>query len=550
MRVTQRTMYNNYINGMQSTLGAYMESNIQGGSQKKINRPSDDPAGMALVLNTRNSIENITQFERNADTAAGWLKLADQTLTSPTGGVSAILERIKERAGQAANGEMTAENRKQIAFELREMFGQVLNMSNTEFEGKSLFGGHKYDDDAFQEGLNITTEGLPLTGATVVGKTKYTQLVEFTTPLKPPVPPVDPTAPPRYEGTVGTDDIFYRWSNDGGTTWVPPKTDPPTDGKLLVIPPPSVPPKPATIDQDGITLTLPIGTTITGKDPTRPSGSSNGLVMLRPTAIYMGDDQDMPPTSRIIGGPPGLSSSVQGTFNADTIIRFDQPANLMGVAPNNIVSYSYSTDNGATWVKAETEVPPPPTPPTPHPNTVRLAVPGGFIDFDAKTTAPATSVIPAGTQAIIHPNRAELGYEVMNNTYVSVNSVGKDIFGGMYQGKAVEGLGGNVFETIGELIAYCETNNQSGVSVSLDKLDASLKNVLTESARIAGLENRVSMAQDVLSFQKIDRQERLSYTEDVNLSELLTRLAQQQLAYNTVLKSSSMIMQLNLTKFV
>lgn len=517
MRVTQKTMYNNFLNGMQSTLGAYMESNIQGGSQKKINRPSDDPAGMALVLNTRNSIDNIKQFERNADTAEGWLKLADTTLSSH---VSGTLNKIKELAGQAANGEMTPENRKQIAFQLREMFGQLLNLSNTEFEGKSLFAGHKYDDDAYQEGLNVTTEDPNLKGMTfpVTGKAKYTQLVEFTT-----------------GGTVGVDTLEYRWSGDGGTTW--------TTGTLT--------PPATTITENGMTLTLPATdaagnpTVITGADSDRPTGSTNGTVMmLRPTATYMGDDQDMPPTSRIIGGPPGLSSSVQGTFNADTIIRFDKPADLMGVAPNNVVSYSYSTDNGVTWVKAETEVPNPPN------NTVRLAVPGGFIDFDATTTTPVTSNIPAGTQAIIHPNRAELGYEVMNNTYISVNSVGKEIFGGMYNGKPVEGLQGNMFETVGELIAYCETNNQTGVSASLEKLDASLKNVLTEATRIGGLENRVSMAQDVLSYQKLDRQERLSYTEDVNLSELLTRLAQQQLAYNTVLKSSSMIMQLNLTKFV
>lgn len=520
MRVTQRTMYNNFLNGMQSTLGAYMESNIQGGSQKRINRPSDDPAGMALVLNTRNSLENIAQYQRNADTAAGWLKLADETLTSPVGGVSTVLNKLKEMAEQAANGDMTPENRKQIAFSLREMFGQLVNMSNTEFEGKSLFAGHKYDSNAYEEGLNVTTEDPNLKGMTfpVTGKTKYTQLVEFTT-----------------GGTVGVDALDYRWSGDGGTTWVTGTLTPPA----------------TTITQNGMTLTLPATdaagnpTVITAADPTKPTGSANGTVMmLRPTAIYMGDDKDMPPTSRIIGGPPGLSSSVQGTFNADTIIRFDKPANLMGVAPNNVISYSYSTDNGTTWVKAETEVPNPPN------NTARLAVPGGFIDFDAAATAPPTSTIPAGTQAIIHPNRAELGYEVMNNTYVSVNSVGKDIFGGMYQGKAVEGLGGNMFETIGELIAYCETNNQSGVSASLEKIDASLKTVLTESTRIGGIENRVGMAQDVLSFQKLDRQERLSYTEDVNLSELLTRLAQQQLAYNTVLKSSSMIMQLNLTKFV
>jgi flagellar hook-associated protein 3 FlgL len=42
----------------------------------------------------------------------------------------------------------------------------------------------------------------------------------------------------------------------------------------------------------------------------------------------------------------------------------------------------------------------------------------------------------------------------------------------------------------------------------------------------------------------------LSYTEDIDLTELLTKLTQQQLTYSTVLKSSSMIMQLSLANYV
>ena len=42
----------------------------------------------------------------------------------------------------------------------------------------------------------------------------------------------------------------------------------------------------------------------------------------------------------------------------------------------------------------------------------------------------------------------------------------------------------------------------------------------------------------------------MSSIEDADLTELLTRLAQQQMAYQSILQSSSMIMQLNLTKFI
>lgn len=510
MRVTQRTMYSNFIGGMQSTLGAYMESNLQGGSQKKINRPSDDPAGMALVLNTRNSIDGIKQYQRNADTAAGWLGLADETLSNQ---VSELMIDIKALAEQATKPDLTPENRKQIALQLREHFGTLLNLSNTEFEGKSIFAGHKYDSDAFSEVLTVDTDDANLKGVPfeVTGKAKYTQMIEFT-----------------QGGTVGVDPIDYRWSPDGGETW-----------KTGTITPPAT-----SMTEDGITVNLPLTdaagnpTVITAKNPDEGSGSKNGTVLrVRPSAVYLGDDKDMPPTTKIMGGPPGMGATVQGSFDKDTFVRFDNTTDL--ATPGATVKYSYSKDNGATWITAEAQVPNPAT------GGIRLPVPGGFVD--ASTTAPDTT-IAAGTQVIIHPNRSELGYEIMDNTYVTVNSTGKEVFGGMYNGKPVPG--GNAFEAVGRLLGYVETNNSDGIAACLDEIKAAQENIVTEATRISGLENRVTMAQDILSYQKLDRQQRLSYTEDVNLSELLTRLSQQQMAYNTVLKSSSMIMQLNLTKFV
>jgi flagellar hook-associated protein 3 FlgL len=108
----------------------------------------------------------------------------------------------------------------------------------------------------------------------------------------------------------------------------------------------------------------------------------------------------------------------------------------------------------------------------------------------------------------------------------------------------------NLFEVVSRLIAFTECNNQNGVQQCLEDLSTAQQTVLTAAAKIGGKENRLSITQQVLNYQKLDKEERLSYVEDVDLTELLTRLAQQELAYSTVLKSSAMIMQLNLTKFI
>jgi flagellar hook-associated protein 3 FlgL len=138
----------------------------------------------------------------------------------------------------------------------------------------------------------------------------------------------------------------------------------------------------------------------------------------------------------------------------------------------------------------------------------------------------------------------------MKDTYIPINNVGKDIFGGEYDGKPVLPEDEDLFGMVGDFIAYLENNNQEGCQRTLARIATVQEHILTECARIGGLENRVSTAADVLSFQKVDQEERLSYIEDIDLTELLNKLTRQQLTYQTVLQSSSKIMQMSLADYI
>jgi len=74
--------------------------------------------------------------------------------------------------------------------------------------------------------------------------------------------------------------------------------------------------------------------------------------------------------------------------------------------------------------------------------------------------------------------------------------------------------------------------------------------ILNYAADVGARENRMTVASGVLDNLKANQFEQLSVTEDVDISELMTRLAQQQLAYQSVLKSSSMIMNLSLMNYL
>ena len=70
------------------------------------------------------------------------------------------------------------------------------------------------------------------------------------------------------------------------------------------------------------------------------------------------------------------------------------------------------------------------------------------------------------------------------------------------------------------------------------------------AARVGARRNVVEVTKEALTTTKNSQQEAMGKIEDIDLTTLLTRLTQQQLAYSTVLKSSSMIMHLNLAQYI
>ena len=130
IRITQQYMYSSMVNGMQSSLAKYMESMEQGSTQKQINRPSDDPAAFYRILTTRDSIDETKKYLTNINEAKGWLELTDSTLTNLT----TLMGSIKALMNQAST-DCTAAERQIMADEAWQMFGQILNLSNTEFNG-------------------------------------------------------------------------------------------------------------------------------------------------------------------------------------------------------------------------------------------------------------------------------------------------------------------------------------------------------------------------------------------------------------------------------
>ncbi|EFL50281.1 flagellar hook-associated protein 3 [Solidesulfovibrio fructosivorans JJ]] len=505
LRVTQQMLYGTVINQNNASLARLMATNEQASTQKRINAPSDDPNGAVQVLGTRTDLSQLGQYQSNITSAKGWLNQADSTLSS----TSTLITTIKSYAEQAATGTVTQENRNEIATQIRQYFGQLISLANTTYNGDSIFAGQKTNTAAYTQGLWMNSNDATFDAAVsasggfaISGGSDETVLVQFMG-----------TDPTNYQPA-------FQYSSDGGTTW--------NNGTYATAPGASS----QTLNLgSGLTMDLDANA-LTNVTACADHNDSDGTWMwIRPTAVYQGNtNQDVTVFSVDTGGGTATASA-SGTFSGNVMVRMDDTSGPQ-------YQYSYSTDGGTSWVTGNTSsnIGPPTT----------LAVPGGLLTITAG--APAD-----GDQFFIQPSTADIPIGISPTDSVVVNGVGTEIFGGIDNNRAVTFSGsnaGNLFETVGKLVGYLETNNQHGIQNCLDDLTASQNQVLVAASSVGARENRVTSAGTMVTTLQENATSTLSNVEDADLTALITTLSEQELAYQAVLKSSSMVMDMSLVKYI
>jgi len=106
-------------------------------SAKRINKPSEDPVGMASVLVYRTELNAFNQFKDNIDYGRGWLNSTDTILQD----VDDLLARATQLATSQSSSTATADTRIGAAEEINEIYQQILGLANSKYGNKYMFGG-------------------------------------------------------------------------------------------------------------------------------------------------------------------------------------------------------------------------------------------------------------------------------------------------------------------------------------------------------------------------------------------------------------------------
>lgn len=201
MRISTSQIFSQTLTQMNSSLNDVTELNMMTSSQKKLNRPSDDPAGMGTVMALRSYNQNLSGYIDTCGTANDYLGLADQALMQASENVTAAMEQ----AEQASNETYTDEQLNMMAMEMESYQDSLLTIANTQTGSDSVFAGDDTQSNAYEKGLGVTLPNDSLTHSdfnSITGEIDSTVAVQFTS-----------------DGTVGVDSLDYQYSTDGGETW-------------------------------------------------------------------------------------------------------------------------------------------------------------------------------------------------------------------------------------------------------------------------------------------------------------------------------------------
>lgn len=147
MRVTNFMMANNLNYNLNRNMRLLDQTQMWLSTTKRINRPSDDPAGVVNTLRYTSYIGETEEYLKKISEARNFLNTTDSALAN----VTDILHRANDLTIQGINGTSSVSSRDAIAAEIRQLQNQIGVIANTTFGTKHIFAGTNVTEAPLQD---------------------------------------------------------------------------------------------------------------------------------------------------------------------------------------------------------------------------------------------------------------------------------------------------------------------------------------------------------------------------------------------------------------
>jgi len=156
MRITNKIMQRNNLANINTNKMYQDKLSTQMSTQKKINRPSDDPVVAIRALRLRSNVTEITQYySKNIPDAESWLEVTEDALKNLT----SIVTNMISQCTKGSNGDLTTDDREIILEQLKALGSEVYSTGDANYAGRFVFTGYRTNTSlSFTEEKNIKYE--------------------------------------------------------------------------------------------------------------------------------------------------------------------------------------------------------------------------------------------------------------------------------------------------------------------------------------------------------------------------------------------------------
>jgi flagellar hook-associated protein 3 FlgL len=152
MRVTQNMMSSSMILHLQRQNEALFDIQQQIATQKRINKPSDDPGGLGRVLEYRSMQAVMEQYQQNIVQGHSVIETNELTL----GLIDELMGLAREIAQTYGGADTSQEERQMAAVQVNDLYDQVVDLINSKTGSDFLFSGHQTDTPPYGHVVDIS----------------------------------------------------------------------------------------------------------------------------------------------------------------------------------------------------------------------------------------------------------------------------------------------------------------------------------------------------------------------------------------------------------
>lgn len=142
MRITNKIMQRNNLSNINTNKMYQDRLSTQMSTQKKINRPSEDPVVAIRSLRLRSNVTEITQYySKNIPDADSWITITQDALSK----LSEVISNMAAQCTRGTNSPFTTTDRGIVLEQLKLLSDEVYATGDADYAGRYVFTGYRTD---------------------------------------------------------------------------------------------------------------------------------------------------------------------------------------------------------------------------------------------------------------------------------------------------------------------------------------------------------------------------------------------------------------------